>query len=103
MRVQAYFVFLCMALMAGFRAHKSASDAAERRGQDTGIARYRRQLVSSNRDRMLVIIGAHYAVLRSAEFALLVGVSVRDREALGDTVEAVLRRYGVPVAATNTC
>ncbi len=101
-RVQAYFVFLCMALMAGFRAHKSASDAAERRGQDTGIARYRRQLASSNRDRMLVIIGAHYAVLRSAEFALLVGVSVRDREALGDTVEAVLRRYGVPVAATNT-
>lgn len=101
-RVQAYFVFLCMALVAGFRAHRSASDEAERRGQDTGIARYRRQLAVSNRDRLLVIIGAHYAVLRSYEFALLLGVSVRDRQALGETVEGVLRRYGVPVAATDT-
>jgi Transposase DDE domain len=101
-RVQAYFVFLCMALVAGFRAHRSASDAAERRGQDTGIARYRRQLATSNRDRLLVIIGAHYAVLRSYEFALLLGVSVRDRKGPEDTVDGVLRRYGVPVVAPNT-
>jgi hypothetical protein len=93
-RVQAYFVFVCMALVAGFRAFKSKTDEAERRGQETGITRYRRQLAASNRDRLLVFIGEHFAILRSYEFALLIGVTVREREAMGETVEAVLRRYG---------
>lgn len=94
-RVQAYFVFLCMALVAGFRAHKSKTDAAERRGQDTGIARYRRELAARNRDRLLIFIDTHYAIVRSYEFALLLGVTVREREAQGETTETVLRRYGV--------
>lgn len=94
-RVQAYFVFVCMALVAGFRAHKSKTDEAERRGQDTGITRYRRQLAASNRDRLLVFIGEHFAILRSYEFALLIGVTVREREATGESLETVLRRYGV--------
>jgi hypothetical protein len=93
-RVQAYFVFVCMALVAGFRAFKSKTDEAERRGQETGITRYRRQLAASNRDRLLVFIGEHFAILRSYEFALLIGVTVREREAMGENIEAVLRRYG---------
>lgn len=93
-RVQAYFVFVCMALVAGFRAFKSKTDEAERRGQETGITRYRRQLAASNRDRLLVFIGEHFAILRSYEFALLIGVRVREREATGESVEVVLRRYG---------
>ena len=93
-RVQAYFVFVCMALVAGFRAFKSKTDEAERRGQETGITRYRRQLAASNRDRLLVFIGEHFAMLRSYEFALLIGVRVREREATGESVEVILRRYG---------
>lgn len=92
-RVQAVFVFVCMALVAGFRAFKSKTDESERRGQDTGIARYRRELAARNRDKLLVFIGAHFAILRSYEFALLTGVTVREREATGETVEAVLQRY----------
>jgi len=101
-RVQAYFVFLCMALVTGFRAHRSATDESERRGQDTGMTRYRRQLMASNRDRLLVWIGAQYALLRSYEFALLLGVTVRQRAPLGDTAESVLQRYGVVVPAGDT-
>ncbi len=101
-RVQAYFVFLCMALVAGFRAHRSATDEAERQGQDTGMTRYRRELRASNRDRLLVVIAAQYAVLRSYEFALLAGVTVRQREPLGDTAESVLQRYGVPVGVDSS-
>lgn len=92
-RVQAVFVFVCMALVAGFRAYKSKTDESERRGQDTGIARYRRELAARNRDKLLVFIGAHFAILRSYEFALLTGVTVRERQATGETVEAVLQRY----------
>lgn len=99
-RVHAYFVFLCMALVAGFRADKSKSEEAERRGQDTGITRYRRTLQRENRDKVVVFIGERFGIFRSYEFALLVGVTVKERALMGETVEAVLRRYGV--LATDT-
>jgi hypothetical protein len=94
-RVHAYFVFVCMAMVAAFRLYKSKTDEAERRGQDTGIARYRRRLEMTNRDKVVVFIGEHFGILRSWEFALLVGVTVRERVVAGETVHTVLRRYGV--------
>lgn len=93
-RAQAYFVFLCMALVAGFRAFKSKTDEKERRGQDTGIARYRRQLEAANRDKLVVFIGERFAILRSYELVLLLGVSVRERIAMGESAQTVLARYG---------
>ena len=95
MRVHAYFVFLCMALVAAFRLHKSKTDEAERRGQDTGIARYRRQLEKQNRDKLVIFLGSCFAILRSWEFALLVGVTVREHAVTGETAQTVLRRFGI--------
>ena len=40
-------------------------------------------------------IGDHFGIMRSFEFALLVGVNVRDRALMGETVKTVLERYGV--------
>ena len=94
-RVHAYFVLVCMALVAGFRAYKSQSDEAERRGQDLGITRYRRALERENRDKVVVFIGDRFGIFRSYEFALLVGVTVKERTLMGESVETVLRRYGV--------
>jgi hypothetical protein len=94
-RVHAFFVFLCLALIAGFRAYKSKADEAERRGQDMGITRYRRKLEAHNRDKVAVFIGEHFGIFRNFEFALLVGVQVREQEIMGESVETVLRRYGV--------
>ncbi len=82
-----------MALVVGFRAHKSKTDEVERRGHDLGITRYRRQLEARNRDKVLVFIGAFFAILRTYELVLLLGVTVREREAMGETVETVLQRY----------
>jgi len=103
-RVHAWIVFLCMALVEGFRAYQSVNEKAERRGQETGITRYRRTLQQANRDRLLVLIGTQYALLRSYEFALLLGAKVRLHEDPGETVEQVLARYGVtlPVPAPNS-
>ena len=92
-RVHAFFVFVCMALVVGLRAYKSKTDEAERRGQDTGITRYRRKLEVQNRDKVAVFIGEHFGVFRSFEVMLLVGVRVREREIMGETVETVLARY----------
>ena len=100
-RVHAYFVFLCMALVAGFRADKAKSDEAEHRGQETGITRYRRRLEAQNRDKVAVFIGDHFGIFRSYEFAILVGVTVRDRALAGETAATVLRRFGVDVPDTS--
>jgi hypothetical protein len=93
-RVHAYFVFVCMALVTAFRLYKAKTDEAERRGQDTGIARYRRKLEMLNRDKLVIFLGECFAVLRSWEFALLTGLIVREHAILGETVQTVLRRYG---------
>lgn len=93
-RVQAYFVFLCMALVAGFRAYKSETDEAERLGQDTGISRYRRQLEVQNRDKVVVFIGEHFGIFRTWEVFVLAGIPVRERTIMGESAETVLCRYG---------
>ena len=90
-----------MALVAGFRAYKSQSDAAERRGQDLGITRYRRALERENRDKVVVFIGERFGIFRSYEFALLVGVTVKERTLMGETIETVLSRYGVRGSDTS--
>jgi hypothetical protein len=94
MRVHTHFVFFCMALVAAFRLHKAKTDEAERRGQDTGIARYRRKLEMDNRDKVVVFIGEHFAILKNWEMLLLLGVPVRERTVMGESAETVLRRYG---------
>lgn len=94
-RVHAYFVFFCMALVAAFRLHKAMTDEAERRGQNTGITRYRRRLKVLNRDKLAVFLGEHFAILQTWELILLLGVPVRERVLMGESAETVLRRYGV--------
>jgi hypothetical protein len=95
-RVHAYFVLLCMALVEGFRAAKAKDDAAARHGQELGITRYRRQLNVQNRDKVAVFIAGCFGIFRTYEFALLVGLTVRDRAAQGESTATVLARYGVP-------
>lgn len=90
-RVHAYFVFMCMALVEGFRAAKSKAEEAERRGQNLGITRYRRKLEAQNRDKCVVFIGDHFGIYRNYELMILAGYAVRDRE----NPEAVLRRFGI--------
>jgi hypothetical protein len=96
-RVHAYFVFFCMALVEAFRAHEVACDEAASRGEDTGIARYRRNLEKQNRDKVVVFVGEHFGIFRSFEFALLSGVQVRERALMGDSAQSVLRRLGVGI------
>ena len=101
-RVHTYFVFTCMALVASFRAHKAKADLAALRGQESGIHRYRRNLVKENRDKVAVFIDDHFGIFRTYEVFLLVGVGVRERELLGETAQSVLRRYGVPSTGSNS-
>ncbi len=100
-RVHAYVVFTCMALVTAFRLHQEQAEEAERRGEDTGIGRFRRQLEMKNRDTVVVFCGEHFGVFRNFEFALLLGATVRDRALMGETVRTVLDRCGVPKADSS--
>ncbi len=100
-RVHAYFVFTCMALVAAFRLHQEQAEEAERRGEDTGIGRFRRQLAMKNRDKVVVFCGEHFGVFRNFEVVMLLGGTVRDRALMGETVRTVLDRCGRPKADTS--
>ncbi|MGH9363693.1 MAG: transposase [Thermoanaerobaculia bacterium] len=96
MRVHAYFVFTCMALVVAFRLHQEQAEEAERRGEETGIGRFRRQLEMKNRDKVVVFCGEHFGIFRNFEVVMLLGATVRDRALMGETVRTVLDRYGRP-------
>jgi len=93
MRAHAYFVFTCMALVAAFRQHQKQAEGAERRGQETGIGRYRRQLEAHNRDKVIVFCGERFGIFRNHEMLLLVGITVRECELMGESAQTVLARY----------
>lgn len=101
MRVHAYFVFMCMGLVSAFRSYKAQAEEAELKGEDTGIARFRRQLELLNRDKVVVFCGEHFGIFRNFEFALLLGATVRDRALMGESQRTVLQRYGALPADTS--
>ena len=92
-RVHAFFVFTCMALVTAFRLHLQAEEEAERQGEETGICRFRRQLEARNRDKVIVFIGEHFGIFRNHEVFLLVGVPVRERAIMGESAQTVLARF----------
>ena len=92
-RVHAYFVLLCMALVSAFRLHKQkCEEQAQSRGKEIGVSRYRRHLEAENRDKVVVFCGQHFGIFRNYEVMLLVGVSVRERSLMGESAQSVLER-----------
>jgi hypothetical protein len=91
--LNAFMVFMMMALMAAFRARQVAEEKACARGQDTGMERYRREIERTNRDKVLVREGDCYAILWTWELAVLAGLQLRHHAT--ESVEAILERYGV--------
>jgi len=85
--VHVHFVFLLMGLLAAFRADQ----AAEARGEETGMARYRRAVERANRDRVLVRDGDRYAILWAWELAVLAGLRLRWHPA--ETAATIRTRY----------
>jgi hypothetical protein len=92
-RVHAYFVFVCMALITAFRAYLKEAEEAKARDEDTGIGRYRRKLEVINRGKLIVFCGNYYGIFTNHEVMLLAGLNVRESALIGESVESVLARY----------
>jgi hypothetical protein len=91
--LHVHLVFLLLGLLAAFRAQQAAEQTAEARGEDTGMARYRRAVARANRDKVLVRDGDRYAILWAWELAVLAGLRLRWHPA--ETAATILARYGV--------
>jgi hypothetical protein len=99
-RVQTFFVFFCMAIIAGFRVAREKAEEAERRGEDTGMRRYRRDLAMKNRDKVVVFIGDHFGIYSNNEVLLLLGISVREAQEMGDSTQNVMDRIRARAASS---
>jgi len=97
--LHTFMVFMMMALMAAFRAQEEVDNKALAQGKDTGMECYRREVERANRDKILVRDGNRYAILWAWEFAVLVGIRLRNHTA--EDVEAILERYGVVAAGRD--
>ena len=83
-----------MGLVSAFRSYKEQAEEAAFKGEDTGIARFRRQLEMRNRDKVVVFCGEHFGIFRNFEVMMLLGATVRDRALMGESLHTVFQRHG---------
>jgi hypothetical protein len=91
-RVHVVFTFLMFALATAYRLRcEQAAVGAE----PVGWQRWRRQLLEQTRDKVIVFAQRWYGIFHIAEFALLVGVKLKDRPPGIGTPQEVLAKYGL--------
>jgi len=92
MRVHVVFTLLMFALATAYRLECER----EARGEEpVGWQRWRRQLLQQNRDKMIVCAQGCYGIFPMAEFALLLGVKLKDVPPGIGTRQEILANYGL--------
>jgi len=92
-RVHVVFTVLMFALAT---ASRLPCEQAEVRAEPVGWQRWRRQLLEQTRDKVIVFTEGWYGIFHLAEFALLVGVKLKDIPPGIGTPQEVLTQYGLP-------
>jgi hypothetical protein len=91
-QVHIVFTFLMFALATAYRLR---CEQAELRAEPVGWQRWRRQLLEQTRDKIIVFAQRWYGIFHLAEFALLVGVKLKDVPPGIGTPQEVLAKYGL--------
>jgi hypothetical protein len=89
-QVHVMFTFLMFALATAYRLQ---CEQAQLRAEPVGWQRWRRQLLEQTRDKIIVFAQRWYGIFPIAEFALLVGVKLKDVPPGIGTLQAVLAKY----------
>jgi hypothetical protein len=89
-QVHVMFTFLMLALATAYRLQ---GEQAPLRAEPVGGQRWRRQLLEQTRDQIIVFAQRGYGSFPSAEFALLVGVKLKDLPPGIGTLQEVLAKY----------
>jgi hypothetical protein len=89
-QVHVMFTFLMFALATAYRLQ---CEPAELRAEPVGWQCWRRQLLEQTRDKIIVFAQRWYGIFPIAEFALLVGVKLKDVPPGIGTLQEVLAKY----------
>jgi hypothetical protein len=92
-RVHVMFTLLMFALATAYR-RQCAQEATG--GEPVGWQRWRRQLLEQTRDKVIVFAQGYYGIFHLAEFALLMGVHLKDVPPGVGTHQEILATYGLP-------
>ncbi|MDQ3829353.1 MAG: hypothetical protein M3361_08610, partial [Candidatus Tectomicrobia bacterium] len=92
-QVHVMFTFLMFALAPAYRLR---CEQAELRAEPVGWQRWRRRLLEQTRAKMIVFAQRWYGGFPIAEFALLVGVKLKDVPPGIGTLQDVLAKYRLP-------
>jgi len=91
-RVHVVFTLLMFALATASRLRCEQDDTG---ADPVGWQRWRRQLLQHNRDQVIVFAQGFYGIFPMAEFALLLGVQLKDVPPGIGTRQEVLATYGL--------
>jgi Transposase DDE domain len=89
-RVHVVFTLLMFALATAYRLQCEQEATG---GEPVGWMRWRRQLLEQSRDKVIVFAQEWYGIFPLAEFALLVGVKLKDVPPGIGTLQDVLAKY----------
>jgi hypothetical protein len=89
-RVHVVFTLLMFALATAYRRQGEPCDLG---AEPVGWQRWRRQLLQQNRDQVIVCAQGCYGIFPMAEFALLLGVKLKDVPPGISTHQEVLAKY----------
>ena len=91
-RVHVLFTLLMFALAMAYRLRCEQEAVGV---EPVGWQRWRRQLVEQTRDQVIVFAQGWYGIFHIAEFALLMGVKLKDMPPGIGTAQEVLAKYGL--------
>ena len=91
-RVHVVFTLLMFALATAYRWQREQFDIGT---EPVGWQRWRRRLLQQNRDKVIVFAQGCYGIFPMAEFALLLGVKLKDVPPGIGTQQELLAKYGL--------
>jgi hypothetical protein len=89
-RVHVMLTLLMFALATAYRLQCAQEDTG---GESVGWQRWRRRLLERTRDLVIVFAQGYYGIFHLAEYALLVGVNIKDRPPGIGTRQQILAKY----------
>jgi hypothetical protein len=93
-RVHVLFTLLLFALATAYRLQCEQDATGE---EPVGWQRWRRQLLEQTRDKVIVFAQGYYGIFHIAEFALLMGVKLKDVPPGIGTRQDILAKHGLPL------
>ncbi len=95
-RAHCYLTIMTMALTTAFQSWLAAQDKREKRGEATGIRKFREEVRTENLDKVIVFDENRYAIFEAYELVILLGRRVLRPRGVPESIskEDILRKYG---------